>query len=142
MSPLADLQTRPVELRNSRNFVVIAAAVALLAAFALMGRLVQSPGFVSQVTFVNRTHFDLNAAASGGSPGGGVLIDTAQPAQTTVVNDVIDQGDTWTFTFTRAGTTIGVLRMSRSDLAAHHWQVVIPTSFETTLYAHGQLPPP
>jgi hypothetical protein len=142
MSPLADLQTRPVELRNSRNFVVIAAAVALLAAFALMGRLVQAPGIVSQVTFVNRTHFDLNAAASGGSPGSAVLLDTAQPAQTTIVNDVIDQGDTWTFTFTRAGTTIGVLRMSRSDLASHHWQVVIPASFETTLYAHGQLPPP
>jgi hypothetical protein len=142
MSPLADLQTRPVELRSSKNLVIIAAAVALLAAFALMGRLVQAPSFVSQVALVNRTHFDLNVAVSGTSSGGAVLLDTAQPALTTVVSDVIDQGDTWTFTFTRAGTTVGVLRMSRSDLAAHHWQVVIPASVETTLYANGQLPLP
>ena len=142
MSPLADLQTRPVELRSSKNFVVIAAAVALLAAFALMGRLIQAPSFVSQVAFVNRTHFDLDVAVSGGSSGGAVLLDTAQPAQTTIVSDVIDQGDTWTFTFTRAGATVGVRRMSRSGLAAHHWLVVIPAAFETTLYAHGQLPPP
>jgi hypothetical protein len=142
MSPLADLQTRPVELSSSRNLVAIAAAVVLLGAFILMGRLVQSPGFVSQVAIVNRTHFDLNVAASGSSSGGAVLLDTAQPTQTTLVSDVIDQGDSWTFTFTRAGTTIGVIRMSRSDLAAHHWAVVIPASFETTLYAHGQLPPP
>jgi hypothetical protein len=91
---------------------------------------------------VNRTHFDLNVAVSGASSGGAVLVDTAQPTQTTVVSDVIDQGDTWTFTFTRAGSIVGVLHMSRSDLAAHHWQVAIPASFETTLYAHGQLPPP
>jgi hypothetical protein len=139
---LADLQTRPVELRSSKNLVIIAAAVSLLAAFTLMGRLVQAPSFVSQVAFVNRTHFDLNVAASGGSSGGAVLLDTAQPAQTTVVNDVIDQGDTWTFTFTRAGVSVGVVRVSRSDLAAHHWLVVIPASFETTLYAHGQIPLP
>ncbi len=142
MSPLADLETRPVELRSSKNLVVVAAVVALLASFVLMARLVQSPTFVNQVTFVNRTHFDLNVATSGSSTSGVELLDTAQPAQATVVTDVIDQGDTWVFTFTRAGSTVGVLRMSRSSLAAHHWVVVIPSSFETTIYARGQLPPP
>lgn len=141
MSSLAELETRPTELRIPSNVLGVVAVLVLLAVFVLMGRLLQGPSFVSQVVLVNPTHYDFNVALTNGRPDDVILLGVAQPMQTTTVNEVIDQGNTWDFTMSRAGVTTGVLRVSRSTLQAHHWQVVIPASFATTLDVHGQPPP-
>jgi len=142
MSPLSATQLRPASLRRSPNLGAAAALVALAVVLLAAGLLVRAPSFVGQVTFVNRTPFDLNAQVDNGHADDTLLLGVAQPDQVTPVYDVVDQGSTWVFTFSRGGVTAGTLRLTSSQLEAHHWRVEIPASFAVPLQAAGQEPQP
>ena len=140
MSPLSATQIRPPALRRSPQVGAAAAVVVLLLVLLGAGQLVSGPSFVDQVSVVNRTPFDLNVQVGGGHPDDAMLLTVAQPDQTTSVSDVVDQGSTWVFTISRGGVSAGSVRMTRSQLDADHWQVVIPSSFDAPLLANGQQP--
>jgi hypothetical protein len=140
MSPLSATQIRPPALRASPKLGAAAALVVLLLVLLGAGQLVSAPSFVGQVNVVNRTPFDLNVQVSGGHPGDAMLLTVAQPGQTTPVNEVVDQGSTWVFGFSRGGVAAGSVRMTESQLQARHWQVVIPASVAIPLFANGQQP--
>ncbi len=135
-------RSAPPALRRSPNVGGTAAVVVLVLVLLAAGRVVQAPSFVDQVNVVNRTPFDLNVQVNGGHPGDAMLVTVAQPGQTTAVNDVVDQGTTWVFTCSRGGVPAGTVRMTRSQLEARNWQVVVPGSVDEPLLATGQRPAP
>ena len=140
MSPLSATDIRPAAVRRAPNVGATAAVIVLLLVLLGAGQLVKAPHTVSQVNLVNRTPFDLNVQVDNGQPGDTVLLGVAQPDQTTSVNEVADQGDTWVFSLSRGGVSAGTVRISRSELAAHQWQVVIPAAAAVPLFASGQEP--
>jgi hypothetical protein len=140
MSPLSATQIRPPDLRRSPKVGATAAVILLLLVLLAAGQLVSAPSFVDQVSVVNRTPFDLNVQVSDAHSGDGMLLTVAQPNQTTPVSDVVDQGSTWLFTFSRGGVAAGSVRVTRSQLESQHWQVVIPASLDARLLANGQQP--
>ena len=140
MSPLSATDIRPAAVRRAPNAAATAAVLVLLLVMLGAGRLVQAPHFVGQVNLVNRTPFDLNVQVDNGHPGDSLALGVAQPDQTTAVNQVVDQGDTWVFSYSRGGVTAGTIRMTQSELEARHWQVVIPASADVPLLAAGQQP--
>jgi hypothetical protein len=120
--------TDPASLREPKTVVgVVLALVALLGVFTAAGLLVRSPTFVDHVTIVNRTRYDLGVDVRGGSSGGVLLLTAVQPFETVQVDDVLDQGSPWTFDLSRGGTSVGAIRVRRTDLERQGWRVVLPT---------------
>lgn len=135
--------TDPTSLREPKTVAgIVLALVALLAAFTAAGLLVHSPTFVDHVTIVNRTRYDLNVDVSGSSGNGVLLLSAVQPFETVQVGDVLDQGSTWRFDVSRGGTSVGAIRVRRSDLERQGWRVVLPSSLEQALEDRGQSAPP
>ena len=55
---------------------------------------------------------------------------------------MLEQGDTWIFTFSYAGARATELRLSRDALAAADWTVTVPDSVGAALEAAGLDPSP
>ena len=55
---------------------------------------------------------------------------------------MLEQGDTWVFTFSYGGVRATELRLSRDDLAAADWTVMVPDSAGGALEAAGLEPSP
>jgi hypothetical protein len=129
MSPVGTL-TRPSSLRPSVyqaggvGLLVIIAVLVMGAALAL----VHGPKFVDHVTFDNRSNLEVHVVARGadGDPALGLAV--VDPDQRTRLDEVLDQGDTWRFQLSRGRSDLGVITLTRAELAAAGWNVVIPAS--------------
>jgi hypothetical protein len=137
--PLADTgQTR----RRPWWLVALGAAGVVLVAVLLLSLINTSPKFVSRVTVVNRTPYDLQVSVTNGHGNGWMELTTAKAQASTDINQVVDQGGTWTFRFSGQGIDGGELTLSRSALAQSSWRVTVPDAVSQRLAgAHAPTTP-
>jgi hypothetical protein len=122
----------------------VLATAALIVGIALVlwigTRLLQGPHFVEQVRIVNETDYDVNANVSGTDRR--VLgLGYVEAGADTTVRSVIDQGDTWIFTFSFGGTRAAKISVSEAELERADWTVEVPTEVEERLDRAGYEPP-
>jgi hypothetical protein len=96
-----------------------------------------SPTFVSRLTIVNNTPFDYGVSMTDAHHDGWTALVTAKAQSSTDVNQVIDQGDTWTFHFYGQGIDAGEVSVARSDLAVSDWHLTIPDAVSKRLSDAG-----
>jgi hypothetical protein len=119
------------------------AAAALLAALALvaLAAVMRGPGFVDEVTVVNESPFDVHVDVR--SPDGPVLgLGTVPREREIRFTSVLDQGDTWSFTFASAGLDGGTVEVPRNSLERDGWRLTIPATTTSRLDQAGLSPAP
>jgi hypothetical protein len=119
------------------------AAAALLAVVALLAVAIamRGPDFVDQVMVVNDSPFDVHVDVR--RPGGPVLgLGTVPREREIRFTSVLDQGDTWTFSFASAGHDGGTIEVSRSALERDGWRLTIPATTTSRLEQAGLSPAP
>jgi len=122
--------------------IAVAAVVTAAALFVVAQRLARSPSTVERVTIVNPTPYDLEVELSGTGRANGLTLGAVGREQTKVIEDVLDQGSEWTFTFRKGHDDAGRLTVPRAQLAADHWQLTVPSSVADRLAASGSQPSP
>ncbi len=132
----------PGLVRRNLRLGAGAFALALATAIALAFVLERSggPSTVRRLTFENPTVYAIDIEVSPGTSTGWTSAGSVRQKSTADVNEVTDQGDVWQFRFRSQGETGGELRLTRSELEASGWRVVIPAEVGTTL-AHTGAPP-
>ncbi len=122
----------------------IAAVVAVAAAIGLTSLVGGSAGTptVARITFENPTVYALDIEVSPGTGTGWTPAGSVRQQSTVDVEEVTDQGDVWLFRFTSQGETGGELRLTRSELEASGWRIVIPPEVGTRLADAGAPPTP
>lgn len=96
--------------------------------------------FVDKVEVANDTSYRASIDVRGRT-GGWLALTTVRAGETAVVEDVIDQGDQWTFRFAYAGIAVETLT-TRAALADSDWRVEVPPELEESLEKEGVPPPP
>ncbi|HZQ27428.1 MAG TPA: hypothetical protein VFA94_07000 [Acidimicrobiales bacterium] len=119
----------------------VVAAVVVLVVFAA-NHLLAGPSFIARITVVNPTEYALDVDAAKPDKPAWTPIGTARQRGTTVLEQVIDEGDQWVFRFRTEGIDGGELRMSRSALEQANWRIEVPASVGDTLRAAGAAPTP
>ena len=143
MTPSLMTRARPAPAKRSTKIVVSAfGVIALLGLFVGLSRLVEGPDFVDRIKVDNPTPFELDTTITSGTHDGWTAIAPSEARTTTTVDDVVDQGSTWIFRFSRAGVNAGEVRVSRSDLERSGWTVRIPERLGDTLLNAGEQPLP
>ena len=128
--PLADTgQTR----RRPWWLIALAAVGIIIVAVVLLSLLNTSPKFVSRVTIVNRSPYDLQVSVTNSHRDGWMELSTARAQASTDVNQVVDQGSTWTFRFSGQGVDAGDLTLNRAALAQSNWRVTVPDAVSQRL---------
>lgn len=141
MSLIAD--TAPATYRRQRPRPLwIALAVVAVLGLVAVSRLVPNPKTVHRVTIRNDTPYDLDVDATSGSHDGWTPVGIALAHSSTDVNDVIDHGGVWIFRFSGQGHDGGEVTVTRSDLAASNWQLIVPASVGDRMSAAGAAPTP
>ena len=130
MSPVLTRHAPEPVLRLRSVAVPLAAIVFFVVLFFGVLRLVESPAMVGRVSVDNRTSYDLEVGVTDGSNRDRLPLAALDAAATTRVEDVLDQGSTWLFRVSRAGTILGTLERSRDELQRAGWRVVIPASWD------------
>ena len=100
------------------------------------------PATVARLTFENPTVYAIDIEVSPGTATGWTPAGSVRQQSTVDVEEVTDQGDVWLFRFTGQGKTGGELRLSRSELEASGWRIVIPAEVGTRLADAGAPPTP
>jgi hypothetical protein len=122
------------------GIAVVALALAVVLTF-LVG-LSSGPGTVSRITFENPTPYALDIEVSPGTGTGWTSAGSVRQQSTADVAEVIDQGDVWQFRFDSQGSSGGEVRLTRAELEASGWTVVIPAEVGTRLAQAGAPPTP
>jgi hypothetical protein len=122
----------------------IAAAVVVVAGglFLVRQHLVPSRSRVDRVTIVNPTPYDLEIDVAGAGHATGLTLGAVGRDQTKAIEDVLDQGQQWVFTFRHGHDEAGTLTVAKDQLARDHWQVTVPASVANLLAAAGASPSP
>jgi hypothetical protein len=103
--------------------VIVGALLCAAMAYAL-----RDPDVVPRVTVENPSALDVSVSVRPASDASRLILATV-PGSTSAANlDVLDQGDEWIFSFSSGGIDGGTIRMSRDELAADDWRVVVPES--------------
>ena len=108
----------------------------------LEGAACSSVSFVDEVTIVNDTEYSANIDVTGKARDGWLLLTTVEPHSTTAVEEVIDQGEKWTFRFDYVGKYDQEVEISRRELEQDDWTIEVPQSFEQRLRDLNFSPPP
>ena len=142
--PRPVLEPRPlVHSRPEARRGVGAAAFALLAvlAFVALAAAMRGPGFVDEVTVVNESPFDVHVEVR--APDGPVLgLGTVPRGRELPFTSVLDQGDTWSFSFSSGGEDGGRVDVARRDLEQDGWRLTIPATTMSRLERAGLAPAP
>jgi hypothetical protein len=101
-----------------------------------------SVSFVDELSIVNSTEYSANVEVTGEERDGWLELNHLEPQSTTVVEDVIDQGEVWIFRFDYLGRHRVEVEASRRELAQSDWSIEVPQSFEQALRDMGVPPPP
>jgi hypothetical protein len=120
-------------------WIPIAVLVAVVAIAVFRPALEPGP-FVSHVTFVNSSEYAFDVDVTGAHADGWMLLGTATDRSSSVVDEVFDQGRTWTFRFTTQGRVAGEITVSKADLERAGWRVTVPPGFAAALRAEGVVP--
>jgi hypothetical protein len=119
-------------------FVAAAGACALV----FGGAACSGVSFVDGVTIVNDTEYSANIDVTGKAGDGWLLVTSVEPQSTTVVEEVIDQGEKWIFRFDYVGRYDQEVEISRRELEQNDWTIEVPQSFEQRLRELNVPPPP
>jgi hypothetical protein len=119
----------------------IAAAAVVLVSLVAVQQLFAGPTYVT-VTIENPTSYALVVEASGGGHDGWVSVAIAGQHATTVAQEVLDQGPTWTFRFSSQGQSGGTLTVTRAQLASMGWRLQVPATVQKQLERRGAPPTP
>ena len=130
MSPVLTRHAPEPVLRLRTVAVPVGAIILFVVLFFGVLRLVESPAMVGRVSIDNRTSYDLEVGVTDGSNRDRLLLAAIDADATTRVEDVLDQGTTWLFRVSRAGTTLGTLARTRDELQRSGWRVVVPASWD------------
>jgi hypothetical protein len=77
------------------------------------------------VTVVNESPFDLHVSVRGEDEA--VLgLGTVHRDRSVAYRSVLDQGDTWSFTFAAGGVAGGTVEVARRSLERDGWTVIVP----------------
>lgn len=112
----------------------------LLFAVLLLFFACDASAFVDRVVIANDSAYPANVAVRGQS-GGWMPVATVSSGQTRSVEEVIDQGESWTFRFAYAGHEVEV-EVSREELVRREWRVEVPDELEQRLRADDVSAPP
>ncbi len=115
-----------VPRRTLPPFPVIALLVVGALLFAITAYALRDPDVVARVTIDNPSSLDVNVDVRPSSDGSRLALAAVTPNAETTTRDVLDQGDEWVFSFSSGGVEGGTLRVSRAELAAAGWRVVVP----------------
>ena len=136
-APAARTPTRSPRTGHSGLWLVVLAGVVLFAGLAGISRALASPSVVPHVTIVNPTRYALDVNVGDGSRGGWMGLAAAGRQTSTDVAEVIDQGDTWVFSFASQGEDGGQVRVTRHELARAGWRLEVPEAVAARLQAAG-----
>ena len=100
--------------RSFPNPLPVLAIALLVAAIAGAGLLVRSPTFVHHVDIDNPGAVDVNVAVQPADGSGRLLLGTVPAGGSLSVQDVVDQGSTWVFSFTYGERDGGTARVTRA----------------------------
>jgi hypothetical protein len=128
----------PVRRRTDTGQRLGGAAAALLAvlAFVALAGAMRGPAFVDEVTVVNESPFDVHVEVR--SPDGPVLgLGTVPRGREIGYTSVVDQGETWSFSFSSGGEDGGTVDVPRSSLERDGWQLTIPATTTSRLERAG-----
>ena len=132
--------TRP-RATSRRSVLAAIALVAGIAAFIGLGTVaLRSPEVVDEVRIVNDTSYDIRVAVSG-SDGRTLGLGNAPRNDRLTVRSVLDQGDTWTFTFSYAGEQAAAVSLTSAELERAGWTIAVPEEAGDRLETAGFLPP-
>jgi hypothetical protein len=96
-----------------------------------MNRLVAGPSFVARITFVNPSPYDIDVDVTNRERAGWLPLGEVQDRETTVIQEVIDQGDVWIVRL--ADGEGGEVRFTREELQRADWRIQIPATVEARL---------
>ena len=134
-------QSRFSKLVSSMAFD-LAVATSVPALIALSLGLLDSPRTVDGLTLTNPTAYDLKVEASGAPGHGWLPIGIVEHGESVIVDDVIDQGETWRFRFTGQSRAAGQVVRARSALVAADWHLTVPEAIGDELARLGAPPSP
>jgi hypothetical protein len=142
--PQPVLEPRPLVRRRPdarRGAEVAAAALLAVLAFAALAAALRGPAFVDEVTIVNDSPFDVHVDVR--APGGRVLgLGTVPRGREMRFTSVLDQGDTWSFSFSSGDDDGGRVDLARRALERDGWRLTIPATTESRLERAGLSPAP
>jgi len=101
-----------------------------------------SVSFVDQLSLVNNTEYSANVDVTDADHDGWLELNHLEPNSTTVIQDVIDQGEVWIFRFDYLGRYQVEMEVSSRELAQSDWTIEVPERFEQALRDMGVPPPP
>lgn len=126
------------QIRVWHLLVLVGTVTVILAA----GRLMQEPSFIREITFDNRTSYDIGIQVTHGKRDGWMSIGTVRHASNSTFHEIYDQGDVWIFRFRAQGEEGGELRLTRTELERANWRLEIPESVGEELQSKGAAFPP
>jgi hypothetical protein len=107
---------------------------------ALMAYALRDAEVVPRVTIDNPSSLDINVSVRPEHDSSRLILATVPPSTSATNLDVLDQGDDWIFSFSSGGVDGGTLRVSRAELAADNWRLVIPDSVVQRLQSGTYVP--
>jgi hypothetical protein len=116
--------------------------VGAVCACALVLAACSDVSFIDSITIVNDTDYQAKTEVTGADRNNWLLLTHAQQRQTTSVEEVIDQGETWIFRFDYIGKHEEEVEVSRQELKQDDWTIEVPIIFEQRLRALGVPAPP
>jgi hypothetical protein len=125
---------------GQRLGVTAAVGLALVAILAVVAAM-RPPPFVDGVTVVNDSPFDVHVDVR--PPDGPALgLGTVPRDREIDFGAVLDQGETWSFTFTSGGEDGGSVDVTRGALERDGWRLTIPATTASRLDRAGLAPAP
>ena len=107
---------------------VIAIAFVAGVAFFVMGGLVRSPDVIPRIEIDNQTADLVDVLARGDDDHDLMPVAVVEPQRRGIAEDVVDQGDHWTFVVEASGRPVTTIRLSRDELVQAGWVLTIPAS--------------
>jgi hypothetical protein len=135
--PRAESDARWRWLHHDTVAIVVAAALA----FTITQLLVHQPAQVT-VTVVNETPYELRIEAAGAGADSWAPVMVIDPRRTRQRTGLIDQGEQWRVQFAGQGRSGGEITVTRDELEADGWRLVVPASVVEELELRGATPPP
>ena len=127
----------PTGLRRYFSFPIIAIIVVVAVLMAASLELLDEPNHVSRVTIANPSEYALDVAVTSGGRHGWLALSGVPVGATRDFHDVLDQGNTWVFSFRAQGRDGGEMSMTRADLDASGWNITVPGQVLDRLRAAG-----
>jgi hypothetical protein len=124
-----------------RRAALAAATVLAVLALTALAAALRGPGFVDEVTVVNESPFDIHVDVR--APDGPALgLGTVPRGREMRFTSVLDQGDTWSFSFASGGEDGGRVDVARRALEQDGWRLTIPATTASRLERAGLSPAP